>query len=228
MADDDRPLPGRSEGTEDVHIRTFLIADVRGYTLFTQARGDEAAAKLAANFADIAREIVEARGGTLLELRGDEALCVFASAREAIRAARIGEFRATQRAATSPSSNSSPAAAEPLRLIRRDDLWESHRRRVIQIHAGHVRQPLLEPHVEVLARLDEHPQRLVEVRALHIRDELVAGRRRRNEPNLLVDSDVRTSRSRRPSMGVSAVSSSAEQPAASTRLTSASLAARSL
>jgi YVTN family beta-propeller protein len=74
------------EGTGEAQIRTFLIADVRGYTLFTQERGDEAAAKLAAKFADIAREIVEARGGTLLELRGDEALCVFASTREAIRA----------------------------------------------------------------------------------------------------------------------------------------------
>ena len=87
MADDDRPLPGRTEGTEDVHIRTFLIADVRGYTLFTQERGDEVAAKLAAKFAEITREIVQARGGTLLELRGDEALCVFSSTREAIRAA---------------------------------------------------------------------------------------------------------------------------------------------
>jgi peptide/nickel transport system substrate-binding protein len=70
-----------------MQIRTFLIADVRGYTLFTQERGDEAAAKLATKFADIAREGVEARGGTLLELRGDEALCVFASPREAIRSA---------------------------------------------------------------------------------------------------------------------------------------------
>jgi class 3 adenylate cyclase len=81
----DRPSAG--DGAEQAQIRTFLIADVRGYTLFTQERGDEAAAKLAARFADIAREIVEARGGTLLELRGDEALCVFASTREAIRAA---------------------------------------------------------------------------------------------------------------------------------------------
>jgi YVTN family beta-propeller protein len=87
MAGDERPLPGRTEGTEDVQIRTFLIADVRGYTLFTQERGDEAAAKLAAKFADIAREGVEGRDGTLLELRGDEALCVFSSARQAIRAA---------------------------------------------------------------------------------------------------------------------------------------------
>src|SRR4029453_10085797 len=93
MADDDRPLPGRSEGTEDVHIRTFLIADVRGYTLFTQVRGDEAAAKLAAEVPDIPREVIEARGGTLLELRGDEALCVFASAREAIRAAVDAQHR---------------------------------------------------------------------------------------------------------------------------------------
>ena len=81
----DPPRPG--EGEQTVQIRTFLIADVRGYTLFTQERGDEAAAKLAAKFADIVREVVEARGGNLLELRGDEALCVFSSAREAIRTA---------------------------------------------------------------------------------------------------------------------------------------------
>jgi YVTN family beta-propeller protein len=81
--DDARP----DDASLDAQIRTFLIADVRGYTLFTQERGDEAAAKLAAKFADIARVGVEARGGELLELRGDEALCVFSSARQAIRAA---------------------------------------------------------------------------------------------------------------------------------------------
>ena len=36
---------GTGAGTE---IRTFLIADVRGYTRFTQTRGDEAAARPAA------------------------------------------------------------------------------------------------------------------------------------------------------------------------------------
>ena len=88
MADTDRPGdPPGGDTRGQAAIRTFLIADVRGYTLFTQERGDEAAAKLAATFADTAREIVEARGGTLLELRGDEALCVFASTREARRAA---------------------------------------------------------------------------------------------------------------------------------------------
>ena len=88
MAGTDPPEdPRRDDAAHDAQIRTFLIADVRGYTLFTQERGDEAAGKLAAKFADITREAVEARGGTLLELRGDEALCVFSSTRDAIRTA---------------------------------------------------------------------------------------------------------------------------------------------
>jgi WD40 repeat protein/class 3 adenylate cyclase len=68
-------------------ILTFLIADVRGYTSFTQARGDEAAARLAMIFAEIANEAVEARSGRVIQLRGDEALASFASARQALRAA---------------------------------------------------------------------------------------------------------------------------------------------
>jgi class 3 adenylate cyclase/DNA-binding beta-propeller fold protein YncE len=68
-------------------VRTFLIADVRGYTRFSQEQGDEAASRLARRFADIVREAVPAQAGELLELRGDEALCVFGSAREALRAA---------------------------------------------------------------------------------------------------------------------------------------------
>jgi class 3 adenylate cyclase len=68
-------------------VRTFMIADIRGYTRFTEEYGDEAAARLAAKFADLVRDGVELRGGTLVELRGDEALAVFESARQAIRAA---------------------------------------------------------------------------------------------------------------------------------------------
>ena len=68
-------------------VRTFLIADVRGYTSFTQAHGDEEAGRLAASFAALAREAVAATGGEVLELRGDEALCVFPSARRALRGA---------------------------------------------------------------------------------------------------------------------------------------------
>lgn len=68
-------------------VRTFLIADIRGYTRYTEEYGDEAAARLAAKFADLVRDGVEMRGGNLIEVRGDEALAMFESARQAIRAA---------------------------------------------------------------------------------------------------------------------------------------------
>ena len=72
---------------ESTALRTFLIADVRGYSRYTEEYGDEAAARLAAEFAELVAEGVEAHGGRLVELRGDEALAVFTSARQAIRAA---------------------------------------------------------------------------------------------------------------------------------------------
>jgi class 3 adenylate cyclase len=67
--------------------RTFLIADVRGYSRFTERYGDEAAARLAAKFAELVTDGVEAYDGELVEVRGDEGLAVFKSARQAIRAA---------------------------------------------------------------------------------------------------------------------------------------------
>jgi class 3 adenylate cyclase len=67
-------------------IRTFLFADMRGYTRFTQEHGDDAASVLAGRFADLVRETVPEFEGELLELRGDEVLCVFRSARQALRA----------------------------------------------------------------------------------------------------------------------------------------------
>jgi len=74
-------------------IRTFMIADVRGYTTYTQTYGDQAAARLAAEFAAITREVVESRSGELVELRGDEALTVFDSARDAIGASILLQER---------------------------------------------------------------------------------------------------------------------------------------
>jgi WD40 repeat protein/class 3 adenylate cyclase len=67
-------------------VRTFLIADIRGYTAFTREHGDEAAGRLAGRFAEVAREAAAARGGEVLELRGDEALAVFTSTAQAVRA----------------------------------------------------------------------------------------------------------------------------------------------
>ncbi len=73
--------------TPETELRTFLIADIRGYTTYTREHGDEAGAALASRFAELVAEVVSARDGLLLELRGDEALVVFVSARKALRAA---------------------------------------------------------------------------------------------------------------------------------------------
>ena len=74
---------GRQRGAE----RVFLITDVRGYSRFTREHGDEAAARLAGRFAELAREAVEARSGRVVELRGDEVFAIFDSAAQAVRAA---------------------------------------------------------------------------------------------------------------------------------------------
>ena len=73
--------------TPNAPVRTFLIADIRGYTRFTAEHGDEASARLAKAFSELVADSVQVRGGTLIEIRGDEALAVFDSARQAIRAA---------------------------------------------------------------------------------------------------------------------------------------------
>lgn len=65
----------------------FLIADVRGYTSFTVEHGTPAGARLAKKFAELARQSVAARGGEVIELRGDEALAIFADPRQALYAA---------------------------------------------------------------------------------------------------------------------------------------------
>jgi len=88
--------------TEEPRLRTFLIADVRGYTKFTNEHGDEAAARLAACFADVVEAEVEAFEGRVIELRGDEALVVFTSTRNALRAAVVLQGRFRQEVASHP------------------------------------------------------------------------------------------------------------------------------
>jgi class 3 adenylate cyclase len=67
-------------------LRTFLIAGVGGYTRLIRESGeDEAASELATAFGETVRDTLGDFGGHL-EVRGDEALCVFGSAREALRA----------------------------------------------------------------------------------------------------------------------------------------------
>lgn len=78
---------GTDGDPQRVAIHTFLVADLRGYTAFTHERGDEAAAELTGRFAAIVREVVSVEGGEVIELRGDEVLVSFVSARGALRAA---------------------------------------------------------------------------------------------------------------------------------------------
>ena len=68
-------------------VRAFLIADIRGFTRFTHDRGDEEAARVAERLGALTGEVVEPFHGTLVELRGDEALVAFDSVRAAIHAA---------------------------------------------------------------------------------------------------------------------------------------------
>jgi class 3 adenylate cyclase len=80
-------LQSQTDAGGDADVHAFLIADIRGYTTFTQERGDEEAGRLAGRFAEVARAVVADHGGRVLELRGDEALVVFGSPRWAIRGA---------------------------------------------------------------------------------------------------------------------------------------------
>jgi class 3 adenylate cyclase len=75
-------------GTDQmVGILAFMIADIRGYTAFTQAEGDIAAAQLTDYFAQVVRANALEWGGRVVEFRGDEALVVFASLRQSLHAA---------------------------------------------------------------------------------------------------------------------------------------------
>src|SRR5436190_10188913 len=96
-------VPRTEVSTSPSGLRTFLIADIRGYTRFTQEHGDEAAARLAARFAALVREGVAAREGRVTELRGDEALAVFGSARQALRAALDLQARFAQEVDAEPA-----------------------------------------------------------------------------------------------------------------------------
>jgi WD40 repeat protein/DNA-binding SARP family transcriptional activator/class 3 adenylate cyclase/tRNA A-37 threonylcarbamoyl transferase component Bud32 len=68
-------------------VRFFLVADIRGYTAFTSEHGDEAAAALATRFARMTQDGIEAGGGSVVEVRGDEILATFDSPRRAISTA---------------------------------------------------------------------------------------------------------------------------------------------
>src|SRR5215470_4679495 len=80
---DEQAPPGQLPTEE----RTFLIADVRNYTAFTQEQGDQAAARLTMKFTALAAASARQHQGRLLSQRGDEIVAVFTSPRRALRAA---------------------------------------------------------------------------------------------------------------------------------------------
>jgi DNA-binding SARP family transcriptional activator/class 3 adenylate cyclase len=85
--DDDSRRRGPPTPAEPASVtRTFLIADIRRHTQPTDP-DDRAASEPTERFVSIARQRVQARSGTIVEVRGDEILAVFDSAREAVRAA---------------------------------------------------------------------------------------------------------------------------------------------
>ncbi|HEX8919249.1 MAG TPA: AAA family ATPase [Chloroflexota bacterium] len=86
----------RRSAPETTEVRTFLIADVRGYTRFTIEHGDEAAAKLTRHFAVVANDVIQEKSGRVVEVRGDEVLAVFESARQGLRAAVALQMRIAQ------------------------------------------------------------------------------------------------------------------------------------
>jgi adenylate cyclase len=67
------PVEGHGPAAQ-TELRTFLIADIRGYTTYTREHGDEDAAELAGAFAASVREVVAGH-------------VVFVFARQALRAA---------------------------------------------------------------------------------------------------------------------------------------------
>lgn len=83
-------------------ILVFLIADIRGYTRFTQEHGDAAAARLTTRFGELAHGVAEQFDGRVVEMRGDEVLAVFASARQALLAAHTLQERCSAEAAAHP------------------------------------------------------------------------------------------------------------------------------
>lgn len=66
--------------------RGFLFADLRGYTAFAEAQGDQAAADLISAYRAIVREVIPRFEGAEIRTEGDSFYVVFRSASSAIRA----------------------------------------------------------------------------------------------------------------------------------------------
>ncbi|MEK6721652.1 MAG: adenylate/guanylate cyclase domain-containing protein [Chloroflexota bacterium] len=66
--------------------RGFLFADLRGYSRFSEAHGDAAAARLLRRYRDLVRGVIATSGGAEIRTEGDSFYVVFRSASQAVRA----------------------------------------------------------------------------------------------------------------------------------------------
>jgi YVTN family beta-propeller protein len=82
---------------------TFLFADIRGYTAFTQRHGAEAAVRLADAFIALARGVAGGGNGELRGTWGDQVLVEFDSPRDAVRAAIELQARCMERTVHEPA-----------------------------------------------------------------------------------------------------------------------------
>jgi len=92
----------RSKSDPGPGIRTFLFADIRGYTRFIVEQGDAAGVRMVDRFGAAAREAVGPHRGEIIGLAGDEAVAVFASARDALRSALDFQRRVADATARDP------------------------------------------------------------------------------------------------------------------------------
>jgi YVTN family beta-propeller protein len=82
------PVPaGHRPSARPVSVRTFLVADVRGYTAFTSRLGDAAGAELVSRMADILRATAAEHDGRVIDVTGDSALTAFRTPGAAIACA---------------------------------------------------------------------------------------------------------------------------------------------
>jgi class 3 adenylate cyclase len=68
------------------HTRGFLFADLRGYSRFTEERGDAAARDLIRRYRDLVRAEIAAHEGAEIRTEGDSFYVVFESVTQAVRA----------------------------------------------------------------------------------------------------------------------------------------------
>jgi class 3 adenylate cyclase len=83
-------------------VRGFLFADLRDYTTFVEAHGDEAAAELLDAYRHLVREVVQRFGGAEIRTEGDSFYVVFPSASDAVRCGLAIVAAAVDATATRP------------------------------------------------------------------------------------------------------------------------------